>query len=143
MSGSGFDLFGESTRLMVNNMLGKRRGTHIPIAAGGVLVTLLVAAMFMGWGSRRQARLALTNKGRETSAAMAHVQVALSAADEIWLDGTSLGSAPIQELDMQPGAHVLMAKQGARTVTQPLMLKAKDNLRVEFQSSRVRILREE
>jgi hypothetical protein len=73
----------------------------------------------------------------------AHVEVVLNNVGQVWLDGHSLGSARKHDLDLKPGKYVLVGKLGTKTLTQKLTVASRDSFRVEFQSSRVRVLREE
>ncbi|HET6343849.1 MAG TPA: hypothetical protein VFH51_02905, partial [Myxococcota bacterium] len=133
MADHSLDLLAESTRVMVNSMLGKRRNMRVPFIAAGAVVLALVSAMVLGLG-RRQGNLEVAGPvylGRahaqdtgpaETNAAptQAHVEVVLNNAGQVWLDGRSLGSARKHDLDLKPGKYVLVGKLGTKTMTQKL-----------------------
>jgi hypothetical protein len=159
MANRSLDVPVDSTRMLVNRMLDKRRSMRVPIIAGGVAVAVLLAAMLLRLGSHREINLDVAgpvyvSKTHTDAAAAtpaepngaqppAHVEVVLNTAGQIWLDGRSLGSARKHDLDLKPGTYVLVGKLGTRTMTQKLTVASRDSLRVEFQSSRVRVLRED
>ena len=70
------------------------------------------------------------------------VEVLLSNEAELIVDGKSVGNAKRQSLQLVPGNHVLVAQQGSHVLTEKLSAPANESLRVEFQTTNVRVFRE-